>query len=373
MDQTSQETKTNKHFSLILKVEIIAFLAVLFFVLKLSFGVLASTNKIEASDLTISNILEAVNQERRLRNIPTLTPNSKLSNAAQFKAEDMITRNYFAHVDPDGNYIWPKIAAEGYSPYLQLGENLAIEFYNTESLVAAWMNSPTHRANLLNEGFKDQGMGLSFGTGGQYNSSVANTFGTLQPSKKTQPKNPTPAPKKEIIPETPKPVETIATTPAEKPTPKETTITQKTPPKPNPPKPITNPIPTTTPTTTNPTTTNTVITQKTGNPIKPRTSPNEPDVKSEATEQVTENYNNQTQSTATTTSSQPVINTTREKTDKTNNRYLILTFGLIILYILFKDLSINLEKSPEAVPDKKINNLFVLVLSLFVIALLYWL
>jgi hypothetical protein len=142
-----------------------------------------------ASDLTVQNIIEAINKERSLRNLSTLNTDNRLSTAAQSKSEDMITRKYFAHVDPDGNYIWPKIVEAGYTPYLQLGENLAIEFYNTESLVSAWMNSPTHRANVLNEQFKDQGMGLFFGnvSNGEYHSSITNTFGSLV-VKKTEPK-----------------------------------------------------------------------------------------------------------------------------------------------------------------------------------------
>lgn len=148
-----------------------------------------------ASDLTVQNIIDAINKERSLRNLSTLNSDSRLSAAAQSKSEDMIARKYFAHVDPDGNYIWPKIVAAGYTPYLQLGENLAIEFYNTESLVSAWMNSPTHRANVLNEQFNDQGMGLFFGnvSNGEYHSSITNTFGSLV-LKKTEPKPKTTTP-----------------------------------------------------------------------------------------------------------------------------------------------------------------------------------
>jgi uncharacterized protein YkwD len=116
-----------------------------------------------ASDLTVENIMAAINKERDLRNLALLKTDSRLTQAAQFKSDDMQARHYFSHTNPEGEYIWPKIVEYGYSPYVQLGENLAIEFYNTESLVSAWMNSPTHRANVLQENFKDQGMGLTFG------------------------------------------------------------------------------------------------------------------------------------------------------------------------------------------------------------------
>lgn len=133
-------------------------------------------------DLTPENILNGINKERTLKNLPLLYTDPRLSSAAQNKSMDMVKRKYFSHTDPEGNYIWPKIVEAGYTPYITLGENLAIEFYSTESLVAAWMNSPTHRANVLNENFQDQGMGLAFGSAqnGEYSSAITNTFGTLQ-------------------------------------------------------------------------------------------------------------------------------------------------------------------------------------------------
>lgn len=136
-----------------------------------------------ASDITPANVLAAVNKERTDRNIPALNTNVKLSRAAQIKADDMIARKYFAHVNPDGHYIWDTIAAQGYTPYTILGENLAINFSDTNSLVAAWIDSPTHRENMLNSAFQDQGMGVQFGNtdNGEYSVAIANTFGTLAP------------------------------------------------------------------------------------------------------------------------------------------------------------------------------------------------
>ena len=166
----------------------------------LTISLFAPKSRISASDLTVENIMVSVNKERTQRNLLALNDNLKLQAAAQNKATDMIARHYFSHTDPEGNYIWPAIVAEGYTPYSQLGENLAIEFYDTESMVAAWMNSPTHRANILNDGFKDQGMGLNFGDTqkNQYHSAVANAFGALaiSPAKiKVQEKAPPSSPK----------------------------------------------------------------------------------------------------------------------------------------------------------------------------------
>lgn len=156
---------------------------------------------VSASDLTNENISMAINQERSQRSIPTLNYNTKLAAAADYKSRDMISRHYFSHTDPEGNYIWDKIAAEGYTPYIVLGENLAIDFSDTAGLVAAWIDSPTHRANILNPAFKDQGMAVAFGdtSAGQYSMAVTNTFGAQPapvpaPASKTSPTTTTPPP-----------------------------------------------------------------------------------------------------------------------------------------------------------------------------------
>ncbi|GAC1412416.1 MAG: hypothetical protein NVSMB66_1380 [Candidatus Doudnabacteria bacterium] len=141
-----------------------------------------------ASDITVSSVSEAVNQERIQRNIAPLSYNSKLARAADSKSRDMITRKYFAHIDPEGHYIWDKIVSNGYTPYTMLGENLAVDFSDVGGLVSAWIDSPTHRANLLNTGFKEQGMGVAFGdtNNGEFSVAVTNTFGT-QPTPYTSP------------------------------------------------------------------------------------------------------------------------------------------------------------------------------------------
>ncbi|HYV33353.1 MAG TPA: CAP domain-containing protein, partial [Candidatus Limnocylindria bacterium] len=221
---TEKEWFRSGHFVWLVLGFVIVKLSLLFF--------LPSQNLSLASDLTDQNILNAVNEQRSLRNLASLKFNDKLALAAQSKSDDMQARHYFAHVDPDGHYVWDKIVAAGYTPYLQLGENLAIEFYDTDSLMAAWMNSPTHRANILQEGFKDQGMGMTLGSPeqGQYYSAITNTFGTLAVP---------PAPKKITTPPPiPKPSKTpTKTTPATTPPPKTTLSVEVTPPPPPAPAP----------------------------------------------------------------------------------------------------------------------------------------
>ena len=120
-------------------------------------------------------------------------------------------RDYFAHVDPDGNYVWPKIIAAGYSPYKILGENLAIDFSTAEGMVKAWIDSPSHRDNLLHSDFVDQGLAAVFGDyQGRYTNTTASLFGALagspapsepKPEVKGEPTPPPPAPAPEPEPE----------------------------------------------------------------------------------------------------------------------------------------------------------------------------
>jgi uncharacterized protein YkwD len=296
-----------------------------------------------ASDLTVPTILGQVNKERTERNLIALNDNNKLQTAAQQKATDMIIRHYFSHTDPEGNYLWPRIVAQGYTPYLQLGENLAIEFYSTESLVAAWMNSPTHRANILNENFKDQGMGLDFGDvqKNQYHSAIVNTFGAqaLAPAKvkglpapspalKPQPENPAPALK-----------QTKATAPAEPKT-QEPQSQQQNLNLPAAPKPL----------------------AIRGEENQPAFTVPQSAKTNLATSAPAAASPQQTKAPA---ASQSAFNPYK----LTKN--FLLVFGFFLLVILAMDLS-SLIRAKIIPIDKKINNLAVLIISLLVIALMYW-
>lgn len=324
----------------------LAILLVLFLTAKfLAALIFPQDNLILASDLTPDNILTAVNQQRSLRNLVTLNTNSKLTFAGQSKADDMQARHYFAHIDPDGHYIWDRIMAAGYAPYVQLGENLAIEFYDTDSLVAAWMNSPTHRANILQEGFKDDGLGLAFGDNsqGRYHSAIVNTFGTLASA--------------------PKPKKTTASLP---PAPPKVSSKPATPP-PLPAKPVPAPPPP-------------------AAAAQPQTAPVS-SVPPKGTEIAVANPDanfyfpskNQTIATATPKSqadnkvSAPGIvgNAAGGMKAYDSNRYLILIVGLVLLFLAGSDLKQAAEKKLAHV-DKKINNLVVLLIALAVIAFMYW-
>ena len=97
-----------------------------------------------------SEIITLHNNARANQGLDALQSNGLLSQAAQAKANDMLAHDYFAHTSPSGQTPWQWITNTGYD-YEYAGENLAIDFYTAQSLQEAWMNSPTHRANIMNK------------------------------------------------------------------------------------------------------------------------------------------------------------------------------------------------------------------------------
>lgn len=113
--------------------------------------------------LTGAGIIGETNQHRALAHLAPLTHNTTLDSAAQKKADDILARQYFQHVAPDGTGPADLVTQAGYA-YLRIGENLALgAFPDDITLVQAWMNSPGHRANILSTHFDEIGIGLSRG------------------------------------------------------------------------------------------------------------------------------------------------------------------------------------------------------------------
>lgn len=107
-------------------------------------------------------IVRLTNEKREQTGLPSLVENKLLSQAAADKASDMFANNYWAHYSPGGKTPWSFITASGYK-YIYAGENLARDFDNPKNVVDAWMNSPSHRSNLLDKNFKDIGVAVSYG------------------------------------------------------------------------------------------------------------------------------------------------------------------------------------------------------------------
>src|SRR3989344_3829805 len=144
--------------------------------------VLLGVTVVSGSGVDSQTLMDLINEERQARNVNPLFIDQGLRVAAAEKSADMIERDYFAHVDPDGNYVWGRIVAAGYAPYKMLGENLAVNFATNEGMIAAWLQSPKHRDNLLNPEFVDQGLSAMYGDyQGKYTNLTTSLFGVLAP------------------------------------------------------------------------------------------------------------------------------------------------------------------------------------------------
>ncbi len=150
-----------------LPMTIILFLSIVLSGYKPHRGVLAY-----ATEMSQTTLLSATNNQRSANGRKPLTLNTKLSQAAQAKANDMVARNYWSHNTPDGQEPWVFFANAGYQ-YIKAGENLAYGFLTSSEAVTGWMNSPSHRENLLDADFSEVGFG--FANGNDYNNAGQET------------------------------------------------------------------------------------------------------------------------------------------------------------------------------------------------------
>lgn len=116
-----------------------------------------------ASDITVEQVVALSNAERAKSGLPALRFNGTLSQSAAAKASDMFSNQYWAHTSPQGKEPWDFFKTAGYS-YKVAGENLARDFSTTPDMMAAWMNSPTHRANIMNSRYEEIGIAVVNGT-----------------------------------------------------------------------------------------------------------------------------------------------------------------------------------------------------------------
>lgn len=122
-----------------------------------------STGRVEVlgrvSNISVSELLSGTNQEREAAALPDLKLNDQLNKAAFLKAQDMLANNYWAHTSPSGITPWKWLADTGYS-YNVAGENLAKNYPTADATVDAWMASPTHKANILDNRYQDVGFAV---------------------------------------------------------------------------------------------------------------------------------------------------------------------------------------------------------------------
>jgi len=126
---------------------------------------LKSKDNYEDSYLTRAGVISVTNTQRKENaNLSALKENVLLNKAAQIKLRDMFKQQYFEHINPQG--VGPAdLGKEVNYKFIAIGENLALgNFKNDQGLVEAWMNSPGHRANILNSQYMEIGVAVGKGT-----------------------------------------------------------------------------------------------------------------------------------------------------------------------------------------------------------------
>lgn len=116
-----------------------------------------------ATEMSIEGLVNETNERRSAQSEAPLKLNAQLTKAAQIKAQDMVERNYWSHNTPDGNAPWEFVNNAGYS-YSKAGENLAYGFKDEDAVIGGWMNSPSHRANMLDVNYQEVGFGFAEST-----------------------------------------------------------------------------------------------------------------------------------------------------------------------------------------------------------------
>lgn len=157
-------------------------------------------------------VVSQTNVFRKALGLDELKQSPVLDLAAAQKLQDMKYNNYFAHTSPAGISPWHWIEVNQYK-YSYAGENLAIGFFNAKDTVDAWINSPTHKANLANGNYKE--IGVAIAPAKIQNSEgflVVQLFGTPKPTitaartaRTPAPTKPSPTPTKTAIARTPTP------------------------------------------------------------------------------------------------------------------------------------------------------------------------
>lgn len=116
-----------------------------------------------ATDISVNKLYDLTNNERVKNSLPALTYNDELAKAAYLKAQDMFTQNYWAHYGPNGTTPWDFISKAGYK-YEYAGENLAKNFLFSQGVLDGWMNSTTHKKNILRKDYSEVGFAVVNGT-----------------------------------------------------------------------------------------------------------------------------------------------------------------------------------------------------------------
>jgi uncharacterized protein YkwD len=123
-------------------------------------------------------VVELVNDERAARSLAGLAVDLRLMEAAQRHSADMAANDFLSHTGSDGSTPEDRIEDAGYLAWNAWGENAAAGYPTPADVVAGWMGSTGHRANILNAVFDHTGVGYATGAGTQYTHYWTQVFGS---------------------------------------------------------------------------------------------------------------------------------------------------------------------------------------------------
>lgn len=179
--------QSNNHKARLLHPVFLLLITVGFLGLQITLGVGQRSLKVlgYAANISPEEVVRLTNEKRVANGLSPLVVNQVLSDAARRKGVDMIERDYWAHVAPDGTEPWKFFSDVGYR-YKVAGENLARDFSNPSSTVDAWMASSSHRENILSGKYEEIGVAVVEGDlGGIETTIVVQLFGTSVSSVST--------------------------------------------------------------------------------------------------------------------------------------------------------------------------------------------
>ena len=128
-------------------------------------------------------VIDLTNKERKKSGLAPLIAQANLRRSAAWLARDMSDNKYFSHTDSKGRSIAPRLPDFGYSDYSMIGENIAAGQETPAAVVAAWMKSPGHRANILAPEFREIGVAYYAKPGTKFRKYWVQDFGTPASSR----------------------------------------------------------------------------------------------------------------------------------------------------------------------------------------------
>jgi uncharacterized protein YkwD len=133
------------------------------------------TATVDPATAYAAEVVAYTNLERTNRGLPPLRASDALTRAAAAHSLDMATHNFFDHTGSDGSDPGDRITRTGYV-WRTYGENIAAGYPSAQEVVAGWMGSSGHRANILNPNFAEIGVGYVYRQGTMYGSYWTQVF-----------------------------------------------------------------------------------------------------------------------------------------------------------------------------------------------------